>query len=261
MANDTLGNVGKSANYKYLVLLLSFATQAKFHSLLEEFLRSHLKLKVHRVEQSQANIRRDILLGTKTWRLIGNYTYIEEDPYIHSIGFSRDFSWGGQIQFNHSLFLDRSKRSLNWSQDIGRNFFGQQFSNTLAAAQENIFLSQLTLSQRDQQELDHFYQSYLQARLQRTLLQLQQQSLQRSQQRLDITRKRVRDGLNEQIDLYSAHIELTKKKEELNTAQLLQKKSIRQTLSPVRAQGICYRGHPYLIKGRKTYPSNRAFHP
>ena len=70
------------------------------------------------------------------------------------------------------------------------------------------------LSQKNQKELNLFYQNYLSARLKKTLLSLQQLALQRSQKRLTITRKRVSDGLSEKTDFYSAQIEYVRKQEE-----------------------------------------------
>ena len=235
--------------FTLLLALCSLTAKGEFN-LLEEFLVSHLQLKMNRLEKSRAVIERDLFRAGKTWSFAASSRYQNnqldrslESPFSnltafhYSLGISRDFEWGGRLTFDHILSqLDRSplptslpggsplksnafQQSLGLSQDLGKNFFGKQFYTSLQGVHENINLSQIVLTQKNQKELDIFYQSYLSARLRKTLLILQKKALQRSLKRLNVARQKVGDGLSEKADLYSAQIDHVKKQEELTTAQ------------------------------------------
>ena len=232
-------------------MLYSLAAQGGFKDLLGEFLSSHLQLKINKLEKSQATINRDLVRTTKTWRFSARSSYDNNQldmaqgsrflglkTSLASLAFSKDFEWGAQLKLSNTFsksdatplaalvpgdFLLKSstfQQSLTLSQDLGKNFGGQQFYTRLAEANVGIRLSEIVLSQKNQMALSNFYQNYLRARLRKTLLDLQEQALQRSQKRLEITRKRVRDGLNQQAEFYSAQIEHVRKQEEVTSAQL-----------------------------------------
>ena len=197
----------------YLFALLPLTAPAGFNHLVQEFLSSHLQLKINASAKSQAIINRDRLRGTKTW----NLAISTPQTSSYFLRANKGFEWGGGLQLGHTLNnKDPSKRffAVSLSQDLGKNFFGRQFYTLLEKAHQGVHLNDIVLSQKNQKELNLFYQNYLSARLKKTLLSLQQLALQRSQKRLTITRKRVSDGLSEKTDFYSAQIEYVRKQEE-----------------------------------------------
>ena len=204
------------------LILFSLAAQGGPNPLLEEFLDSHLQLKINALEKSRALIDRDLVRGIKTWNFSGSLGHSETQTSFSGFEISKDFEWGGQLKFDHTRPDDAiggSRRSFTFAQSLGRNFFGRQFYTNLELARRKVQLSDIILSQKNQIELGKFYQGHLRARWGKTLLELQQRALQRSQERLKVIKKRVRDGLNEKADHYSAQIEHVRKQEELASAQ------------------------------------------
>ena len=225
--------------------------RGKFGPLLEEFLDSRLQLKINQLEKFQAVTDRNLLGKDKRWSLMASSYYQDNKLASHSgsgpqgpglrrtsyygLGIGKDFPWGGRLSFDNSLsqvnasgLVESSlfQQSLTFSQDLGRNLFGQQFYTSLQRGDESVHLSQVVLSQKNQKELSTFYQNYLSVRLKKTLFILQQKALQRSRERLKMARKRVRDGLNEKVDLYSAQIEHVRRQEELTEALFYWKEAL-----------------------------------
>ena len=247
-------NIFNLARCHLILLCLScypVTAQGNFKALLKEFLQSHLQLKINQLESSKATIRKDLLKAAQTWQLSGSSRYSDNQldtiPGInlsdftvthYSLGVSREFDWGLRLNLDNAFSHRESaslaapslgnpatelsifEQTLTLSQDLGRNFLGRQFYTTLEGANESIRLSKITLSQQNQQALGTFYQKYLTARLRQTVLDLQRQALQRSHRRLEVTRKRVDDGLNEKANLYAAQLEYIREQEESASAQL-----------------------------------------
>ena len=235
----------------FLLLLFSMTARAKLRPLLEEFLVSRLQLKINQLEKSQVLIDRKLLAEGKRWSFVASSHYQDSQLVSHSssgplasnlvrtsyyaLGISKDFPWGARLSFDNALSqVNRSnlvesslfQQSLIFSQDLGKNFFGQKFYTSLQEADEGVYLSQVVLSQKNQKELNAFYQNYLSVRLKKTLFVLQKKALHRSQERLKMTRKRVRDGLNGKADLYSAQIEHVRRQEELTEAHFYWKEAL-----------------------------------
>ena len=214
-----------------LIASFSLSAWGGFDGLLKEFLDSHLQLKINKLEQSKAIVDRDLVPAMKAWKLNGlsrygdhqfNPTLPKGKASLYGLELSKDFAWGMELTFGNSFLDAESKsfqQSLTLSQELGKNLFGKRFYLAIERANQEIHVGKIVLSQQNQRALGNFYRDYLSTRLQQTLLALQNQALQRSKKRLEVTRKRVRDGLNERADLYSAQIEYLRMQEELASVQ------------------------------------------
>ncbi len=229
-----------------LVFLISTSCFANFNTLLDEFLKNSLNLKQNSLEHSQSVYDRDLYRASKNWSLSSSLSYEDSDletsvssnqtqtiSKIAELDITKDFENGLSLTLGHD-FTDESSssdssnfsQSISISQDLGKNFFGRQFYIELREYNERVSLSNIELNENNQKQLYSFYQNYLKSRQSLTIKKLQEDAVERSKTRLAVTRRRVRDGLNEKADLYQAQMELRRQKEELelsdaNLAQAL----------------------------------------
>ena len=231
-----------------LFSLVPFLCSGKFEPLLKEFMGRNLQLQINELDQSQTITARNLLRESKTWRLSGWVGYDDESP-PYSFTIRKDLVSGTSIQLEWDRFsqetlgeVTTTKRSFGMSQDIGKNFFGRQFRTSLNASEENIRYSEIVLSEKNQAALMEFYSHYLRACLMKTFFALQQRSLKRSQERLKITTQKVKDGLNEKVDLYTSQMENIRRKEELESSKFSLKQAMNELSKhlyrPIKANEI-----------------------
>ena len=224
-------------------LFFTLAAQSAQRDLIQEFLKSHLQLKINKLEKTQSIIDYKILKAQKTWGLSSSFTQKQESSpdeksRMGNVNVDKSFSWGAGLSLGHSFTRKEGSgafpigenslesNSITYSQDLGRNFFGQKFYTDLQKARAKINLSEIKLSNKNQNELKIFYENLLSTRLKKTLLALEEKALGRSLKRLGITRKRFKDGLSERAELYSAQIEYVKKQQDLETAKFSLEKDL-----------------------------------
>ena len=84
---------------------------------------------------------------------------------------------------------------------------------------------------------------------------MQQRALQRSEKRLEVTSKRVRDGLNEKADLYSAQIDHVSRREQLAAAQFALDKSLNDLAQKLHRPLQVAEINPVSLRGERLTPS------
>jgi outer membrane protein TolC len=141
---------------------------------------------------------------------------------VSSLSLSKDFSWGGSLSFENSLRQSELLgvtpvygffQTLSYDQDLLRNFFGRQFRNQVSSGEHNLMATKY----RSQFEMDNalflFTSDYLSAALAKKQISFQVESIKRTKRRVALTKKRVRDGLNERVDLVQARVSLLNQEE------------------------------------------------
>ncbi|MFT6604802.1 MAG: outer membrane protein TolC [Bacteriovoracaceae bacterium] len=121
-------------------------------------------------------------------------------------------------------------QGLSYTQDLGANFLGRSYYSGLESIEEDYNSTKASIDNALQSSLYSFAVSYSQAKLNFSLLKLQEAARDRAKRRKELIRRRVRDGLKEKVDLIQARIELLSSEEQVKSAEM-QRKSSLETLS------------------------------
>ncbi len=146
----------------------------------------------------------------------------------HGLTVSKDFSWGGNLSFENTFNQIKAKgtqkiygftQGLTFTQNIGRDFFGQNY-DLQGEALESALKASASQSQGEiDQSLLTLVQNYYAASLYKSMVELQTEAQKRAQQRLALIQRRVRDGLREKVDLIQARISLLRAQESVKSAK------------------------------------------
>lgn len=223
---------------RYLSLfILLFATGA--HASLSQITEDYLKegLDVLEANSGKEKSLLDIksFQATRTWTLTASgtkldansessstYTVTPYDSEAYSLGVAKAFEWGGTLSLSNSLThiksssIDRNgfSQGLSYSQDLGKNFLGTTFFKDVAILEKSSRVTEYVQDQKIQLGLIGLANSYTNAQLNKSLLDLQGEAVDRAQKRLELIKGRVRDGLREQVDLIQARIALLSAEEQ-----------------------------------------------
>lgn len=217
-----------------LLFAISLSSQASLVKLSKEYLAKNSKVFQEKAKAQISLIEKDLILAQKTWGL--DYSYLNNDnklenstttftvtgleTELHSLGLSKAFDWGGTLSLDNNMYSYKSSgttyqfnQTLSYSQNLGKDFFGKQFYNTVDQY-ENLAKQQEKSSKNTiQTNLRTFALVLTQAQLQKGLYDLQVEAQKRAQRRLSLIKKKVRDGLREKVDLLQARTDLLKQKE------------------------------------------------
>ncbi|MCB9096027.1 MAG: TolC family protein [Halobacteriovoraceae bacterium] len=138
-----------------------------------------------------------------------------------SVSLGLPFSWGGVLKFTHEYtrqdismwdaayktanggdiaYLIENK--LSYSQDLSRNVFGKSYRLNLESAELNYRAAQSQLDSVEETTLLELYSYYLNAKLSKTMLGLNRESLDRSRVRKKLIEKRYKDGIAIRADYF-----------------------------------------------------------
>lgn len=224
-----------------LLFAISLSSQASIVKLSEEFLNKNSSVFQEKAKAQISMIEKDLILAQKTWGL--DYSYLNNDnklenstttfavtgleTELHSIGLSKSFGWGGTLSLDNNMYSYKSSgtsyqfnQTLSYSQNLGKDFFGKQFYNTVNQY-ENLAKQQESNSKNSiQTNLRTFALVLTQAQLQKGLYDLQVEAQKRAKRRLSLIKKKVRDGLRERVDLLQAQTDLLKQKEQVEATDV-----------------------------------------
>ena len=234
----------------FAALLLSFSALASWEVLYKEFLQRNSILKINQAKLEQSNIDLESFYGMYDFVVSGSYSYMNDQKDVLSpfqprgtindtatLNLARQFSWGGSLEFVNSLShndisnwnpalrngrpndIYTFSQTLSYSQDLGKNFLGKATQAQEDSSLAKQKLAEVSLTIENQQKVFEFYQAYLNVKLQKTLMKLQEEALLRSEKRRDLISRRVRDGLREKVDLYQAEIGLKTQQEALQSTK------------------------------------------
>lgn len=146
----------------------------------------------------------------------------------HGLTLSKDFSWGGSLSFENTVNQIEAEgtqkifgftQGLTFTQDIGRDFLGQNY-RLQGEALESALKASASQSQGEiEQSLLTLIQKYYSASLYKSMVKLQKEAQKRAERRLALIKRRVRDGLREKVDLIQARISLLRAQESVKSAK------------------------------------------
>ncbi len=173
-----------------------------------------------------------------------------------SLGLSKETIWGGTFSFTQS-FEDQDisewpsstitsfggtdayffSNSLTYSQDLGKNLFGRTFRSQLKQAELGAQIAETNLEYVEESVLFQVFQAYLQAKLNKKLLEISEESLDRANKRRNLISKRFKDGVAIRADYYRSLNAFSRAEEALREAQVQLEKSL-QNLNELVNQDI-----------------------
>lgn len=225
--------------------------QAGISTLAKEFLIQNSTVTKNNWLASSTKLKYDGLMARQTWLLEGSAVYDKNklagvgndlfDTIIteqYSIAASKQFTFGGALKFENILQDNDRLRTLtqaeifgtqekfyefqhvlSYKQDLGKNFFGREFKAELTIARLQEKEQEAAVKKVNQDLLIDFYSKYLEAKLNKSLIKLQTDALQRALTRRKLVASWVKDGLREKVDLFRTEILVRSQKENLNKAK------------------------------------------
>jgi len=231
-----------------VLFLCSFATHASLRELAKEFLQrnSVVAEAKSKIVLAQLDIESWSSSKSASLKWDSNYDNNKLESYsafaaqfaggafrlpiatqTHAMTLAKDFSWGGNLSFENSFNKIQARgttvfgftQGLTFSQNIGRDFFGQNYK-LQGKALESALKASVSQSQGEiDQSLLTLIQKYYSASLYKSTVKLQKEARKRAERRLALIKRRVRDGLREKVDLIQARISLLKAEESVKSAQ------------------------------------------
>lgn len=217
--------------------------------LVKEFLENNSEVLKSKAKKESSFLGISSLKAQKTWSLaysgtkekdsletVSAFSTRNTSTTNHLLSLGKDFNWGGNFSLNNSLLKYNSpnlsspkngfQQGFSYTQDLGANFLGRSFYSEIQAAEEDYETSKASINRSLQASLYSFALSYSQAKLNFSLLKLQEAARDRAKRRRELIRRRVRDGLKEKVDLIQARIELLSAEEQVKSAEMQRNSSI-----------------------------------
>ena len=116
--------------------------------------------------------------------------------------------------------LPTSEQAISYTQNLGRDFFGRHFRKEVAMGAVQSEMAQKQYEEDEQKKLLEFTEAYIQLALNLAQAKLQEEALSRAQERVQLIRRWVRDGLRRKVDLYQAEAGLSGQKEKKRSSLL-----------------------------------------
>jgi outer membrane protein len=229
----------------FILITLFFLSAHSFANLSKiagEFLQVNSAILVGQTNVELGKLDYQSLLLTKTWNMNYSYSYADSslessstllasptETTAHAFSLIKDFEWGGQLTFENTLTgVDSSalgnkfygfSQGLSYSQSLGKNFLGRQFYKDKNSASLNMQIVEVQQEDKIQNSFLELVGSYAEAQLNKELVRLQKDAKVRAERRLDLIRRRVRDGLREKVDLYQAQISVYNQVESIKSSE------------------------------------------
>ncbi|MFT6068518.1 MAG: outer membrane protein TolC [Bacteriovoracaceae bacterium] len=235
------------------LVCFSFSSKASLKKMTQEYLENNSGVLKSKAKADSSFLGISSYKAQKTWSLsysgskekdnletVSAFSTRDTSTTNHSLSVAKDFNWGGEFSINNSLLKYNSPslanptngfgQGLSYTQDLGANFLGRSYYSGLESIEEDYNSTKASIDNALQSSLYSFAVSYSQAKLNFSLLKLQEAARDRAKRRKELIRRRVRDGLKEKVDLIQARIELLSSEEQVKSAEM-QRKSSLETLS------------------------------
>ncbi|WP_372653427.1 TolC family protein [Halobacteriovorax sp.] len=234
---------------KYLLIIglftatISTTANAALSSLSVEFLKNGSLNETQRMNLEINSLEKEATFYSKSWTLsasgestssklarsssllISNATLLpnDTDTTSYNLTISKEFFTGTEISLSNTL-VDYTNnvnvsqnnkgftQTISLEQDLWNNFLGRRDSLGLDIAEKTYEYQKKASDYTVETNLYTFVSEYLKAKLDKANVELKKAALQRTNKRLELIKRRVRDGLSEKVDLYSAQtLELASK--------------------------------------------------
>ncbi len=242
---------------KYALLLcFCFSAHCSLKDLVKEYLQENMNIKSNELDSQSASYNLGITQAQNDWMLSAALSHEEEEGVgffsfnqvntrteYATVGISKDNFWGGEFSLKQEIYKYDLREwsstpavgvspyetvtTISYAQDLGANFFGLEYRTDEQITETTAKVTQVNLSIQNQNLLYDFLTNYLNAKLDKTLVDLNEESLKRAQKRRAVIAKRVRDRLSKTVDLYQSQIAEYSQEETL----LSQKRSLSQNLN------------------------------
>ena len=233
----------------FLLGITCFQTHASLLKISKEYLQNNSDILVSATKVETAQFDYESFLLTKTWNLNYNFnktdgnlesasTFLSTDSTSssHILSLSKDTEWGGTFSLNNTLSSYETSLSptttygfnqgVSYKQNLGRDFLGRSFQKSKEATASNAHMAKVNHDETIQTGLLKLSQSYFSSALNKSLVKLQKEAKQRAIKRLNLIKRRFKDGLRERVDLYQAEIAVFNQDEQIKAAQIRLKSSL-----------------------------------
>jgi outer membrane protein len=233
----------------FILVIFSFSSNASLQNLAKEFLENNSEVLKSKAKKESSFLGISSVKAQNTWSLaysgtkerdnletVSAFSTRDTSTTNHLLSLEKGFNWGGSFALNNSLLKYKSpnlsspkngfQQGFTYTQDLGANFLGRSFYSELEAAEEDYETAKASIDHALQISLYSFARSYSQAKLNFSLLKLQEAARDRAKRRRELIRRRVRDGLKEKVDLIQARIELLSAEEQVQSAKMQKNSSI-----------------------------------
>jgi outer membrane protein TolC len=231
------------------LIFTSLSSQAALRSLVGEYLETNMNIKANELDIKSAKYNVDLTEAQNDTFFTSVFSLNDEEPvgffnfqqlntktYFGSLSFSKQTSWGATFNLTQEVFKYDLREwpvanqppsgpqqygvntRLTYTQDLGSNFFGLEYRTDLAIAEATAKRIEADLSIANQQLLYGFLTTYLNTKLEKTLVELSKEALKRATKRRRVISKRVKDRVSKRVDLYQAQIQ------EMSQQEILKKR-------------------------------------
>lgn len=153
-----------------------------------------------------------------------SYYSLDNKTLTHTLSLLKETKWGGRFRLS-SGFVDGDygssgssnsyDQNVSYEQDLGRNFLGRNYYLNINASLQRFKATESGEFSAVEQGLLSFLTTYLKTSYLKDVMELKNASLDRATKRTKYISKKVRDGLKERADLYSAKTQEAFAREEL----------------------------------------------
>ena len=216
-------------------LVFSSSVNASLSALSSEYLESGSDNESQRMELEINSLEKGATFESKAWQLtasgkntksklersssllISSATLLPNDTETttYNLTLSKEFFTGTTVSLSNSLVDYQNNansnnnnkgftQTLSLEQDLWNNFLGRRDSLTLDIAQKTFEYQKTSTDFVTESNLYTFVSDYLKAKLDKANVELKEAATERAKKRLSLIKRRVRDGLSEKVDLYSA---------------------------------------------------------
>ncbi len=228
----------------FCLAIPSLSVHASLSDLTKEFIDVNSSVQTNKtnIELSRLGLR--AVEVSKSWALTGSGTYADSnlEPAFSfsstvtdtkttksSVALSKSSFWGGEFSFSNTLNSIESgstgtktngfSQTISYSQDIGANFLGRNDKLDIEIADATYKATKMSAASLIEADLFTFASAYSAARLRKSLYDMQKRAMDRALKREILVKRRVKDGLRERVDLYSAKAQTLTTKEEVQNAK------------------------------------------
>jgi len=241
---------------KYILTLIfsltSLGGEASTQGLVKEFLEKNYLLKSNKLSVDEAAQEYNALWASKTYflnfsagfnstpsrsanREASDFEAGDFDNY--NLSLNKTFNWGGEVSFNNRYNalkqINNFTQDVSYSQNMGRNFFGKSFKLELSMAGINKEKTEVIVKGANQGLLQKFYMTFISAKFNRTMVNLQTEAKKRAVKRKNNIDKRVEAGILEKVDAYRAEIAVMAKEEDIKNARFTLNENLQEVSTGV----------------------------
>ncbi len=150
------------------------------------------------------------------------YLNYNAEYYYNELGIEKEFIFGGK--FNYRILSSNQFRyennaavqagepaqvyellqNFNYTQDIGKNFFGRELFKEVEIREKDKLNSESSYDLELETKILEFFKTYIDVRLLKSIVVIENNALNRSKERVKAISKMVKDGLRLKVDLLEA---------------------------------------------------------